>query len=70
MTTTIKRRSLCLTLEMQRQIDDLCERFGENPSQVMMRALQVLHYSLRFPNVPLKIIEPKPEKQDEHGSPI
>lgn len=55
--TTVKRTSFCLTQETQRQLEDLSARFGENPSQVMTRALQLLHFSLRFPNVPLTIQE-------------
>lgn len=51
MTTTVKRRSLCLTKETIRQLDDLVDRFGENPSQVMVRALQLLHFHVRFPNL-------------------
>jgi len=52
--TTVKRTSFCLTQETNRQLEDLSERFGENPSQVMTRALQLLHFSLRFPNIPLR----------------
>jgi len=42
--TTVKRRSFCFTQETQRQIDELCERFGENASQVMIRAISGMHY--------------------------
>jgi hypothetical protein len=52
--TTVKRTSFCMTQETQRQLEDLSSRFGENPSQVMTRALQLLHFSLRFPNIPLR----------------
>lgn len=51
--TTVKRTSFCSTKETQRQIDELRTKFGENTSQVVTRAIQMLHYSLRFPNVPL-----------------
>ena len=37
-TTTVKRTSFCTTQETQRQLDDLCIRFGENKSQVITRA--------------------------------
>lgn len=53
-TTTVKRTSFCLTQETSRQLEDLSCRFGENTSQVMTRALQMLHFSLRFPNLQLK----------------
>jgi hypothetical protein len=58
-TTTVKRTSLCLTQETQRQLSDLSNIFGENPSQVMTRALQLLHFSLRFSNIQLPINEVK-----------
>lgn len=57
MTTTVKRTSFCFTKETQRQLEDLCARFGENPSQVITRSLQLLHFSLRFPNIPLNTRE-------------
>lgn len=60
-TTTVKRTSFCSTKETQRQIDDLKERLGENTSQVVTRAIQMLHYSLRFPNLPLKELASKQE---------
>jgi len=53
--TTIRRTSFCLTQETQRQLDELCANFGENPSQIITRALQLIHFSLRFPNVPSDI---------------
>lgn len=53
--TTVRRTSFCLTQETERQLDELCHRFGENPSQVMTRALQLIHFSLRFPNIPLSL---------------
>lgn len=37
-----------------RQLEELKANLGENQSQVITRALQLLHFSLRFPNVPLK----------------
>ncbi len=52
-TKTIKRTSFCLTAESSRQMDDICKKFGETPTQVITRALDRLHYSLRFPNIPL-----------------
>ncbi len=52
-TTTVRRTSFCITKETQRQLEDLCRVFGENNSQVITRALQMLHYSLRFPNITL-----------------
>lgn len=55
--TTIRRTSFCLTQETQRQLDELCANFGENPSQVITRALQLIHFSLRFPNIPLEVDE-------------
>lgn len=53
--TTFRRTSFCLTFESQRQLDELCANFKENPSQVITRALQLIHFSLRFPNVPSEI---------------
>jgi hypothetical protein len=55
--TTFRRTSFCLTQESQRQLDELCAKFGENPSQVITRALQLIHFSLRFPNIPSEIEE-------------
>jgi hypothetical protein len=52
--TTTKRTSFCTTNETYRQLLDLSEKFGENKSQVITRAIHMLHYSLRFPNVPLR----------------
>jgi hypothetical protein len=60
--TTVKRTSFCFTKETQRQLEDLSERFGENPSQVITRALHLLHFSLRFPNVPLTQYEVKKDE--------
>ena len=53
--TTIRRTSFCLTQETQRQLDDLCVKFGENQSQIITRALQLIHFSLRFPNIPSEV---------------
>jgi len=50
--TTVKRTSICLTQETFRQLQDLKERLGENSSQVITRALQVLYNCARFPNIP------------------
>lgn len=51
MSTTVKRISLCLTQESHRQVEDLINRFGETQSQIIVRAIQLLHYSTRFPNI-------------------
>jgi predicted DNA-binding protein len=50
--TTVKRTSMCLTKETNRQLQDLKMKLGENSSQVITRAIQLLHYSMRFPNIP------------------
>lgn len=39
MTTTVKRISLSLTKEQQRQLEALCDYLGENQSQVIHRAI-------------------------------
>ena len=43
MTTMIKRFSVCLTKENKRQLEELCEKLGENRNQIIVRALQALH---------------------------
>ncbi len=43
MITTIRRRSLCLTKEMEEHLKFLCDKFNENPSQIMARALKVYY---------------------------
>lgn len=48
---TLKRTSFCTTPETQRQLDELCTEFGENKSQVIIRAIQLLHFSLRYPTM-------------------
>jgi metal-responsive CopG/Arc/MetJ family transcriptional regulator len=48
MTTTVKRVSFCLTKETQRQLDEICKLFQENRSQVIIRAIQSLYFSLTF----------------------
>lgn len=52
--TTFRRTSFCLTHETQRQLDEICEKFTENPSQVITRALQLLHFSLQFQSITLQ----------------
>jgi predicted DNA-binding protein len=49
--TTMKRTSFCLTKETNRQLEDLQDKLGENSSQVITRAIHLLHYSMRFPNI-------------------
>jgi len=44
MASTKKRMSLALTKEDLREIDLLCKLFEENPSQVIRRAITLLHY--------------------------
>lgn len=44
MATTQKRITLALTKEDLRQIDELVKHFGENPSQVIKRALIILSH--------------------------
>ncbi len=44
MATTEKRISLALTKEDMRQIEVLKTFFEENPSQIIKRALILLHY--------------------------
>ena len=61
--TTVERTSFCTTRETKRQLDALCELFGENKSQVIMRGIQMLHYSLRFTNVPLTSVPKIEESQ-------
>ncbi len=53
MKTTVKRTSVSFTEETLRQLDEICGKFLENRSQVIMRAIQLMHYSLRFPNLPI-----------------
>jgi len=43
--TTVKRTSLCLTQETDRQLVELCAKLGENKSQIITRALQMLYYT-------------------------
>lgn len=43
MTTTVKRISISLTKEEQRQLMALCEWCGENKSQVIHRAICLLY---------------------------
>lgn len=43
MTTTVKRITLALTKEQQRQLEALCELYGETQSQVIHRAVSVLY---------------------------
>ena len=54
--TTVKRTSVCLTKETERQLNHLRHAFGENTSQVISRAIHIIHFSLRFPNVKLSEI--------------
>lgn len=44
MATTQKRIHLSLTKENLRELDLLCNHFGENKSEVIKRALIILHY--------------------------
>lgn len=44
MGTTAKRISLALTIEDIRELEILCNFFKENQSQVIKRALILLHY--------------------------
>lgn len=61
--TTLKRTSFCSTKEMHRQLELLCETFGENKSQVISRALQLLHFSLRIPTLSSVINEEKTKEE-------
>ena len=49
--TTFRRTSFCLTFETERQLKELCTIYKENPSQVITRSLQLMHFSLRFPHI-------------------
>jgi hypothetical protein len=46
-----RRTSVYLTQEGYRQLEDLSAKLGENKSKVIARAIQLLHYSSRFPNI-------------------
>lgn len=43
MATTVKRISFCLTLEAERQLAELQTLSGENRSQVITRAVQLMY---------------------------
>lgn len=45
-TTTVKRTTISLTKQVNRHLEDLKENLGENSSQVISRALTMLHASL------------------------
>lgn len=49
--TTVKRISMCLTKETQRQIECLSAIFGENPSQVITRSIQMIYQQLKKENL-------------------
>ena len=44
MANTIRRISVGVTKENLRQLDTMCEEFGESKSQVVKRALTILFY--------------------------
>lgn len=43
-TTTAKRITIAFTKEDMKQIETLCNKFGETPSDVLKRALMMFHY--------------------------
>jgi hypothetical protein len=69
MATIINRFTLCLTKENQRQLDELCEAFGENKNQVLMRALQILHnkYALQLLHNKYTKWESEQKKNNNHN---
>ena len=54
METTIKRFSLCVTKETYRQLEDLCEQFGERRSNVITRCIQTV-YEMYHPYSTIKV---------------
>ena len=48
MTTTVKRITISLTKEQERQLKALMDYLGEGSSQVIHRALDGLHYNYRL----------------------
>jgi hypothetical protein len=44
MATTAKRISIALTKEDVFELESMCDRFGENQTEVIKRALILLHY--------------------------
>lgn len=58
MPTTIKRAHIALTAENWRQLETLMQRFGENRSEVMKRAITVLfNETEKWHRRPNKLIE-------------
>lgn len=51
MNLTAKRTTIYLTQEANRQLEDLKQKFGENSSKAITRAIQLLYYSERFWNI-------------------
>lgn len=46
MTTTIKRRSFCVTKQIEKEIIYLMDHFGETQSSIIQRAIQHLYYTM------------------------
>lgn len=44
MAKTIRRVCFCVSKETSNQLAQMCEEYGENQSQVIKRALTLLHY--------------------------
>lgn len=68
--TTIKKCSFNFTKESLRQLDELCLDFGENATQVVSRAIQALHYSLRIDGVSLLDVKDKPRKKRNESNDV
>ena len=45
MATTVKRLSICLTKETNRQLLDLLQEYGETITQIVSRSIDLLHKS-------------------------
>jgi len=45
MATTVKRISFCLSLEIDKQLQELSQKFGESMSQTIARAIDRLYVS-------------------------
>lgn len=44
--TTVKRISFCLTKDLEKQLNELCELLSDNKSQVIKRCINELHHFL------------------------
>lgn len=65
MATTVKRVTINLTKEDERQLTMLCKYYGENPSQTLQRLI-LTDFMWKFPNE-LKGIIPNAEDLDTHS---